>query len=83
MTSWLKASHDGRGRHEHLLRNQRPGRSLGDLHHSEGIMDVRTWLSIQWPFSTQANFWELDGATLIKLVRIANNRERFRNVQIR
>ena len=46
-------------------------------------MNIRTWLSIQWPFSTKTNFWELDGATLIKLVRIANNRERFRNVQIR
>ena len=46
-------------------------------------MNVRTWLAIQWPFSTQANFWELDGVTLVKLIRIANNRERFRNVQIR
>ena len=45
--------------------------------------DLRAFLKIQWPFSTQANFWELDGATLVKLIRIANNRERFRNVQIR
>ena len=46
-------------------------------------MNIRTWLAIQWPFSPKTKFIELDGVTLVKLIRIAQNREAFRNVQIR
>ena len=45
--------------------------------------DLRAFLRIQWPFPPKTKFIELDGVTLIKLILIANNRERFRNVQIR
>lgn len=46
-------------------------------------MSIRTWLSIHWPFSPKTRLIDLDGATLVKLIRIANNKERFRNVQTR
>ena len=45
--------------------------------------DLRAFLRIQWPFSPKTKFIELDGVTLVKLIRIAQNREAFRNVQIR
>ena len=44
-------------------------------------MNIRTWLAIQWPFSTKMRVVELSGYELVKLVRIANNREAFRNVR--
>ena len=45
--------------------------------------DLRAFLKIQWPFSPKTKFIELDGVTLVKLIRIAQNREVFRNVQAR
>ena len=47
-------------------------------------MKITTWVQIKDFFAPQTRVKDvLDNYELVKLVRIANNRERFRNVQIK
>jgi len=81
---WKAVRHE---RQDHRNRDRgafvRGNHSVGGFMNQPKPCDLRAFLKIQWPFPPKTKFIELDGVTLVRLIRIAQNREVFRNVQAR